>query len=131
MKGSQSPNPFCIDHRVLKSMILAPPKKTYAANQIVTWVDNSFQVRKMIGDGYLKLLTGNLNGLEGYWNQLLKDFPGHPAHGQESQSVPLTLYGTSLNNIRILFSARVMSEWIWGFSFGFPLICHLRPIDFP
>lgn len=27
MKGSQSPNPFCIDHRVLKSMILAPPKK--------------------------------------------------------------------------------------------------------
>lgn len=53
------------------------------------------QVRTMIDEGFLSLLTGDLSGLERYWSQLLLDFPNHPAHGQEFRSIPLTLYGAS------------------------------------
>ena len=46
----------------------------------------------MVSQGYLALL-GELGALRAYWNQLLLDFPGHPAHGQEHRSIPLSLYG--------------------------------------
>ena len=49
----------------------------------------------MVDHGYLPLLTGNLGALQGYWDQLLLDFPDHPAQGQGSRSIPLTLYGAS------------------------------------
>jgi hypothetical protein len=47
----------------------------------------------MVDEGYLPLLAADLGGLEGYWKQLLLDFPTHPAHGQEARCLPLTLYG--------------------------------------
>ena len=50
------------------------------------------QVRAMVSHGFLRLL-GDLQRLEGYWNQLLRDFPEHPARGKETRSIPLTLYG--------------------------------------
>ena len=48
----------------------------------------------MIDHGFLALF-GDLDGLETYWQQLLRDFPNHPAFGQEARSMPLTLYGPS------------------------------------
>ena len=48
----------------------------------------------MIDHGFLALF-GDLAGFQPYWQQLLRDFPNHPAVGQESKSIPLTLYGPS------------------------------------
>ena len=57
------------------------------------------QVRAMIDQGYLSLLVGELGELQGYWKKLLLDFDGHPAHGQEARSIPLTLYGDLFTNL--------------------------------
>ncbi|CAK9016362.1 Uncharacterized protein SCF082_LOCUS13147 [Durusdinium trenchii] len=46
----------------------------------------------MINLGHLKYLT-QFDKMEGYWRNLLKDYPDHPVLGQEATSVPLTLYG--------------------------------------
>ena len=58
----------------------------------------------MVEEGYLSLLAGDLGGLEAYWRQLLLDFPGHPAHGHEAESIPLTLYGLLLHDSPMVFS---------------------------
>ena len=52
------------------------------------------QVRAIINTGHLKLLAGDLKDLGDYWGRILRDFPEHPAHGQESSSIPLTFYGS-------------------------------------
>lgn len=57
----------------------------------------------MVEEGYLSLLAGDLGGLEAYWRQLLLDFPGHPAHGHEAESIPLTLYGLLLHDSPMVF----------------------------
>ena len=51
------------------------------------------KVTAMINLGHLKYLTP-FDKMEGYWRNLLKDYPDHPALGQEATSVPLTLYGS-------------------------------------
>ncbi len=85
------------------------------------------QVRCMIEQGYLPLLASDLGGLEGYWKQLLLDFPDHPAHGREAQSIPLTLYGLLIVNGTVFDMCGTRIEIIWvicKLSFSF---CHPGP----
>ena len=74
------------------------------------------QVRAMIDQGYLSLLVGDLGHMQGYWNQLLLDYPGHPAHGQEAQSIPLTLYG----DLFAIFFCQIHSGISIMYWFEFP-----------
>ena len=77
------------------------------------------QVRAMIDQGYLSLLVGELGELQGYWNQLLLDFPGHPAHGHEARSIPLTLYG----DLFAFFLVKELPRFRWLYiGLNFPKI---------
>ena len=60
----------------------------------------------MVDHGFLPLLT-DFEKMDDYWRQILVDFPGHPAHGQEKQAIPLSLYG-SLDNHQIYFNFWVL-----------------------
>lgn len=73
----------------------------------------------MIEHGYLRLLAGDLSGLENYWRNLLLDFPAHPCHGHESQSIPLTLYGVLVGCVEtFLFCGFVLFKG--NFAYGIP-----------
>ena len=84
------------------------------------------QVRAMIDQGYLSLLVGDLGHMQGYWNQLLLDYPGHPAHGQEAQSIPLTLYG----DLFAIFFCQIHSGISIMYWFEFPKTLLWCPVNF-
>ena len=50
------------------------------------------KVQSMVDAGFLSHLV-DLDQLENYWQNMLKDFPDHPALGSTCTSIPLTLYG--------------------------------------
>ena len=68
-------------------------------------ISGSFEVRGMIDGGFLKLLVPDLSCIPEYWNNLLLDFPDHPAHTCKEFAVPLTLYGPldSFGNLYVIF----------------------------
>ena len=50
------------------------------------------KVQSLIDAGFLKALV-DFDKISDYWQNMLKDFPGHPAGSMPTTSIPLTLYG--------------------------------------
>lgn len=66
---------------------------------------NTYKVQALLDEGLLNLVC-NLDELDAYWNQLLRDFPHHPANGHRDSSFPLSMYGhwvhTSIKDFKIV-----------------------------
>ena len=59
------------------------------------WLESAWttsKVQSLIDAGFLKLLV-DFGVVQQYWNNMLKDFPSHPAGAATTRSIPLTLYG--------------------------------------
>ena len=56
-----------------------------------TYLPN-LKVRAMLKNGFLKLLV-QLDKLEAYWTNMLKEYPGHPAASMIRSAAPISIYG--------------------------------------
>ena len=57
------------------------------------WMWNC-EVQALIDGGFLNLVV-DLPKVKQYWEQILKDFPGHPASASPEMSFPMSIYGDS------------------------------------
>ena len=52
----------------------------------------SCQVKAMLKNGLLKLLV-QVDKLETYWSNMLKEYPDHPAASMTRSAAPISIYG--------------------------------------
>jgi hypothetical protein len=53
---------------------------------------SNLKVRAMLKNGFLKLLV-QLDKLEAYWTNMLKEYPGHPAASMIRSAALISIYG--------------------------------------
>ena len=68
----------------------------------------------MVKHGFLRLLV-QFHKMAEYWNQMLKEYPDHPAGNMVRSSAPLSLYG-ALMGIRFKTTGPKTSKNFFGFS---------------